>query len=277
MKRFIAIFLAAAGLASASSALAAEAYLIDSTDLFAGPDIDYPQITALPAGIPVSVYGCTNGWEWCDVQAENDRGWVSGEFLQYPYQNQRVLLPTYGARIGIPIISFVLGTYWGSHYSHRSWYGQRDEWSHRSFAHRAAPRPHMRTQAQPAARPAVQAARPAMNRQPKAEHRAASNRIQAPRNTQPAAGLTRAPSQRSAPTTRSKPTPAAQPTHSAPHARQPTQHGSHASAAPTGAAQRPAAHASNPPKSAKSAKPARPSKPEPKKDSTSKDIRDSPV
>jgi uncharacterized protein YraI len=143
-------FLAALTLLSAASAaMAAEAYLVDSTDLYAGPDEDYPQITALPAGVPVTVYGCTDGWEWCDVQTPSDRGWVSGEFLQYEYQNQRVFLPSYGARIGIPIVAFALGTYWQAHYASRPWYGQREEWSHRSFAHRPAPRPHGYTQNAP--------------------------------------------------------------------------------------------------------------------------------
>ena len=142
MKRFVPKVLAAIGLMSlAADAMAAEAYLVDNTDLYAGPDVDYPQITGLSAGMPVSVYGCTDGWQWCDVQANQDRGWVSGEFLQYEYQNQRVILPSYGAQIGIPIVAFALGAYWGEHYRSRPWYGQREDWGHRSFAHRAPPRP----------------------------------------------------------------------------------------------------------------------------------------
>jgi len=157
MKRFLPHALAACGLmALATDAMAAEAYLVDNTDLYAGPDVDYPQISSLPAGMPVSVYGCTSGWEWCDVQANQDRGWVSGEFLQYEYQNQRVILPSYGAQIGIPIVAFSLGVYWQDHYRSRPWYGQRDEWSHRSFAHRAPPRPaHVPSHPEPARRPPV--------------------------------------------------------------------------------------------------------------------------
>ncbi|MEP7043911.1 MAG: SH3 domain-containing protein [Dokdonella sp.] len=143
MKRFVPKVLATIGVMSLaiSSAMAAEAYLVDSADLYAGPDSEYPQITTLPAGVPVTVFGCTNGWEWCDVQTSQDRGWVSGEYLQYEYQNQRVLLPSYGAQIGIPIVAFALGVYWQDHYRSRTWYGQREEWSHRSFAHRPPPRP----------------------------------------------------------------------------------------------------------------------------------------
>lgn len=155
MKRFLPLALAAFGLmALATDAMAAEAYLVDNTDLYAGPDADYPQISSLPAGMPVSVYGCTSAWEWCDVQANEDRGWVSGEFLQYEYQNQRVILPSYGAQIGIPIVAFSLGVYWQAHYHNRPWYGQREDWSHRSFAHRPPPRPaHVQAHQEPVRHP----------------------------------------------------------------------------------------------------------------------------
>ncbi len=172
MKRLVPKVLAAIGWMSlANGAMAAEAYLVDSTDLYAGPDIDYPQITTLPAGIPVSVYGCTDGWQWCDVQTNEDRGWVSGEYLQYEYQNQRVILPSYGAQIGIPIVAFALGVYWQEHYRSRPWYGQREDWSHRTFAHRPPPRPaHVQARNEPDRHPPTPVAhrapdghRPAIN------------------------------------------------------------------------------------------------------------------
>jgi len=224
MKRLVSKMLAAIGLMSlAADAMAAEAYLVDNTDLYAGPDVDYPQITSLPAGMPVSVYGCTDGWQWCDVQTNQDRGWVSGEYLQYEYQNQRVILPSYGAQIGIPIVAFALGAYWQDHYRSRPWYGQRDQWSHRNFAHRPPPRPaHLQDHGQPdrhaqpdhRGQPDHHASPPVAHREAGPQRRDVDERERNPR-APVAQGARPAPPARTA-DERGAPTPRAAPTSRAP-------------------------------------------------------------
>ncbi len=158
MKRLGWFVMAAVLLALPLAAQAADGYVTGNVNLRAGPDVEYPLITTIPAGTRVAVQGCVQGWEWCDVIAYGNRGWVAGNFIQYDYQDQRVLLPAYGARIGIPIVSFVIGTYWDSYYRHRPFYRQRQTWYRRPVPHRPPPRP--------IARPPVHRPRPPVNHAP---------------------------------------------------------------------------------------------------------------
>lgn len=119
-----------------------------SVHLRAGPDFGYPLIDTLPAGAPLNVQGCTSGWEWCDVIFQDERGWVAGNFIQYDYNNQYVLVPQYGVQLGIPIVSFVISNYWNSYYRNRPFYRQRASWYSRPMPRRPPPPP-MRRPAPP--------------------------------------------------------------------------------------------------------------------------------
>lgn len=130
MKRTLYFTALGLSLFAISPAFGADGYVIGNAYLRAGPDTSYPSVAMLPAGAEVAIEGCVDGWSWCDVATGNDRGWVAGNFLQEEYQGQRVLIPEYGVRIGIPVVSFVFGTYWDDHYRNRSWYGNREHWSH---------------------------------------------------------------------------------------------------------------------------------------------------
>jgi uncharacterized protein YraI len=130
MKRF-AWQVAAAVLLTAAFAAQAQAqdgYVTVNLNMRAAPDIDYPLIRTIPAGSSITVLGCIDDWLWCDVIAYGDRGWVAGDYIEYYYQNRRVSLQRYGASIGVPIISFVIGDYWGRHYNHRPFYRNRTHW-----------------------------------------------------------------------------------------------------------------------------------------------------
>jgi uncharacterized protein YraI len=130
----------------------------------AGPAREYPLVMQLPPNAPVSVQGCLSDYSWCDViTLDNGRGWVYGGSLVYPYQNGNVQIIEYGPRIGLPVVSFFLVSYWGSYYRERAWYGDRNRWDtwhhqHVGPGHRPPPPPY-RPDARPP-RPPVGAIRP---------------------------------------------------------------------------------------------------------------------
>ena len=128
---FTSALLALAGSAPLAAA-AQEARTSQWANLRAGPQQDYPLVARLGPGTPLLVQGCTSGYGWCDVIAPDDlRGWVYAGNLVYPYQNAQVPVIGYGALIGLPIVTFFIGNYWGDHYRHRPWYGNRGRWEDR--------------------------------------------------------------------------------------------------------------------------------------------------
>jgi uncharacterized protein YraI len=141
MKRLLCILLLALGFAGSASAQGLNGVVTSYVDLYAGPDPGYPTIAQLPAGTSVAIQGCTEGWGWCDVITMGMRGWVAGTFVQYTYQNQPVIVADYGPRIGIPIVAFSIGLYWGNYYRDRPFFRNRDYWYSRPYVPRPPPRP----------------------------------------------------------------------------------------------------------------------------------------
>ncbi|WP_144153861.1 SH3 domain-containing protein [Paraburkholderia sp. BCC1885] len=107
-----------------------QAYTNSPVNLYAGPADDYPAVSQLPPGAPVTVMGCVSGYTWCDVALPDQRGWVYAGNLSYPYQGSNVPILDYGTVIGLPVVTFSLGAYWGSHYRGRPWYNNQEHWAH---------------------------------------------------------------------------------------------------------------------------------------------------
>jgi uncharacterized protein YraI len=118
------------------AAFASDGWVTGDASLYTGPDNDYPRITVLEQGTRVEVLGCIDRWDWCDVVAYGERGWVDGHAVQLEYQGRRVYVAEYGPSIGIPIVAFSLGAYWGAHYHDRPWYEHRDSWAKSSHGSR---------------------------------------------------------------------------------------------------------------------------------------------
>src|SRR5206468_7399148 len=107
----------------------------------AGPGAGFPTVDRIPGGDRVNIHGCLRGIAWCDVSWSDDRGWVSSQYLEYLYRNRYVYLPDYVDEIDVPVVPFVLTSYWSSYYAGRPWYQRRAYWSgywqsHERFATR---------------------------------------------------------------------------------------------------------------------------------------------
>ncbi|WP_245324422.1 SH3 domain-containing protein, partial [Bradyrhizobium sp. AT1] len=124
-----------------TAALAAPGIVTVSTGLRAGPGPGFPIVDRVPEGARVNIHGCLRGNAWCDVSFSDDRGWVSSQYLEYLYRNHYVYLPDYVDEIDVPVVPFVLTSYWSSYYAGRPWYHRHAYWnnywtSHRSIATR---------------------------------------------------------------------------------------------------------------------------------------------
>lgn len=133
--------LVAALLLAPTAALAAPGIVTVSTGLRAGPGAGFPLVDRIPEGARVNVHGCLRGNAWCDVSFSDDRGWVSSQYLEYLYRNHYVYLPDYADELDVPVVPFVLSSYWSSYYAGRPWYRRHAYWnnywtSHERFATR---------------------------------------------------------------------------------------------------------------------------------------------
>jgi len=138
--------------------LAENAVTTDVASMRAGPDDSYPEVAQLDPDSPIQVMGCLDDWSWCDVAYGDDRGWLYAPDISYEYEGGYVPFYAYAPSFGLPVVSFSLGAYWGSYYRGRPWYGQRDEWIHRSIHHRRPTGPEPSRALPP--REVVRAARP---------------------------------------------------------------------------------------------------------------------
>jgi uncharacterized protein YraI len=136
-----ALSIAAIMLLMPAAAWAAPGIVTTTVSLKAGPGGGFPTVDRIPGGARVNIHGCLRGIAWCDVSWSDDRGWVSSQYLQYLFRNRYVYLPDYVDEIDVPVVPFVLASYWSSHYAGRPWYHRRAHWggywqSHERFATR---------------------------------------------------------------------------------------------------------------------------------------------
>lgn len=90
-------------------------------NLRAGPSTANPVVTTIPAGAPVQIVGCLNGWSWCDTLWAGYRGWVSGAYLNTSWQGRTVPFVAYAPRLRVPVVAYSGNAYWRRYYAGRPW------------------------------------------------------------------------------------------------------------------------------------------------------------
>lgn len=113
------------------AAHAQNAFTTQSVNMRAGPDSAFPLVAWIPAGTPVQVFGCLEGWRWCDVQWGFNRGFVWSQALQTSFGPQPSVIFYGGPGVGLPLITFSIGSYWNSFYRNQPWWGSRNYWFNR--------------------------------------------------------------------------------------------------------------------------------------------------
>ncbi len=109
----------------APAVVAGAGVVVHTVHLRAGPSTEYPGFAVLPPGTQLEVFGCEEGYNWCDVQAGPNRGWVDAAYLQMSAQGQPLIVADSGVVLALPIVTFVFDSYWNSYYRNRPWFSQR--------------------------------------------------------------------------------------------------------------------------------------------------------
>ena len=116
----------AALLLFSATANAAGGNTLASTDMFAGPGDQFPQVMHLAPDLKVQIHGCLRNGLWCDVTWRGNRGWVAAQSLAYRAGTDRVALEQPAAEV--PPVTFDLRAYWEQNYRDRLWYADVNKW-----------------------------------------------------------------------------------------------------------------------------------------------------
>jgi uncharacterized protein YraI len=116
---FCTLFLATVVPAVAS---AAPGFSTADVNMRAGPSTANPVVTTIPAGSPVEIIGCLNGWSWCDTPWAGYRGWVAGSYLNASWQGRAVPVVAYAPRLGVPVVVYNGPAYWRRYYAGKPWF-----------------------------------------------------------------------------------------------------------------------------------------------------------
>jgi uncharacterized protein YraI len=123
-----AALLAFSSLPLAARADVATGYANTTTELLAGPNEHFPAIAHVDSGAPVHIMGCVDGFTWCDISWNGNRGWIDAHYLDSDYNNKHVTVIEHGREEHLPVVTFEQKSYWDSYYHDRPFYTEERYW-----------------------------------------------------------------------------------------------------------------------------------------------------
>lgn len=112
-------------LAPTQAAHAADGKLAVAAQMHAGPGYNYPEVRRLAKDLSVNIHGCLKSSDWCDVTWRGNRGWVPASAVDARRNTERFPVKDYGAKMGVPEVTFQLNSYWDANYHGALWYPDR--------------------------------------------------------------------------------------------------------------------------------------------------------
>lgn len=108
-------------------AMANAAVSVSTADLNmrSGPNTSFGVIAVIPEGDEVEVFGCVQGYSWCDVAWAGFRGWSYSEFLANVDGENTTFWVDYAPRVSFPVVAFSYFAYHDRWYRKRPWYRKR--------------------------------------------------------------------------------------------------------------------------------------------------------
>jgi uncharacterized protein YraI len=128
MKHTIAAGFLLAAFAVPGAAAAQQAVAMTDLNMRAGPGPQFPIVAVIPGQQGVTIHGCTESANWCDVTWGNERGWAYAQYLAYDMAGQPVIVTQATGRIETPTVSYQTTTYWDQHYRDRPFYSERERY-----------------------------------------------------------------------------------------------------------------------------------------------------
>jgi len=132
MKKYLlagAALMVMSGLPLAAHADTMQGYTNSSAELLAGPGSDFPAVAHVASGVNIDIMGCVNGFTWCDVSWNGNRGWIDANYLDSIYKDRHVKVTEYGSQEKLPVVVFEQKSYWDNYYRDQPFYTEHRYWT----------------------------------------------------------------------------------------------------------------------------------------------------